>query len=193
MNIKKTIFVVGGIGIILILSAIRFEWFDLFKKQKNISAQKTAVVTGQRAAKVVAKPQTAPKTKPAVISAEKKRVPAPHPAPKTEKKELLGSGDPFAYSPAGNGDYTPLSGNKNVGVITVKGIIHIEGEAPRAILHLLDTDRVHYVSKNSVVRVNSKNKTASSPAEAYIVVKDIRNDEVELIQLERPDKVIIIR
>lgn len=109
------------------------------------------------------------------------------------EEEALGVGDPFAYASSNSGDYTPLSGNKHVGNITVKGIIRMEGEEPKAILYLNDSDRVHYVSKNSVVRVSSKNKNNNSPTEAYIVVKDIRNDEVELIQLERPDKVIIIR
>lgn len=109
------------------------------------------------------------------------------------EEEALGVGDPFAYASSGSGDYTPLSGNKHVGTITVKGIIRMEGEEPKAILYVKDSDRVHYVSKNSVVRVSSKNKNGNSPTEAYIVVKDIRNDEVELIQLERPDKVIIIR
>ena len=109
------------------------------------------------------------------------------------KPDALGLGDPFVYAGTGNGEFSPFSGNRHVGFIAVRGIIHIEGEEPKAILHLKESDRVHYVSKGSVVRVNSRDGKSTSPAEAYIVVKDIRDDEVELIQLERPDKVIIIR
>lgn len=108
-------------------------------------------------------------------------------------EQKLGLGDPFVYAATSSGDYTPLTGNKQVGTISVKGIIRMDGQEPKAILHLKDSDRVHYVSKNSVVRVSTKVKKGGTPTDAYIVVKDIRNDEVELIQLERPDKVIIIR
>lgn len=108
-------------------------------------------------------------------------------------EQPLGAGDPFSYATACTGDFSPLSGNKHVGTISVKGIIHIESEEPKAILHIKDTDRVHYVSKNSVVRVSTIGKKGATPSEAYIVVQDIRNDEVELIQMERPDKIIIIR
>lgn len=189
MNVKKTIFVIGGSALILVLLGIRFGWFE--KKKVQTEVKKTAVVqTVKKSAPAAAKVQNVPKAKPI----EKKKA---EPAVKTEKvsaeEKALGIGDPFAYANSTSGDYTPMSGSKNVGSITVRGIIRMEGEEPKAILHLKDSDRVHYVSKNSVVRISTKAQKGTSPAEAYIVVKDIRNDEVELIQLERPDKVIIIR
>lgn len=189
MNVRKTIFAVGGSAVIVVLLGIRFGWFEKQKTQTEV--KKTAVVqTVKKSAPAAKKVQNTPKAVPVV---KKKTETAVKTEKVSEEEKSLGVGDPFAYANSSSGDYTPMSGTKNVGAITVKGIIRIEGEAPKAILHLKDSDRVHYVSKDSVVRVSTKSAKGSSPAEAYIVVKDIRNDEVELIQLERPDKVIIIR
>lgn len=200
MNVRKTIFAAGGSVIILLLLGLRLGWFGKFGKESPRSetapsAVRPAKKTPEPAAKAVKRPPESAKNLPAPAAAPKPAA-VPKPAPqKTTKvsEEDPGLGDPFVYANTATGDYSPLSGNRPVGVITVKGIIAMKGEEPRAILHLKDSDRVHYVTKNSVVRISAKGKKGAGPAEAYIVVKEIRNDEVELIQLERPDKVIIIR
>lgn len=176
MNVRKRIFAVAGSVITLLLPGVMpalsggTPGSALPEKRKAVPARRTQ--------------QGAP---------GKTVTPSPKPAEPTRKETEPGAGDPFSYAGSSSGDYTPLSGHRSVGIITVKGIICMAGEEPRAILHLKDSGRVHYVSKNSVVRVSAGERKTTGPSEAYIVVKEIRNDEVELIQLERPDKVIIIR
>lgn len=190
MNVRKTVIVAGGSVVILLLLGIRLGWFGKLKAQAP--PVKNKVKTVQKASSH--KPAPVPK-----VTAVPEKKEAPRQAPPAPRKggsapeQDLGLGDPFSYASSTTGDYTPLSGNRSVGSITVKGIICMAGEEPKAILHLKESDRVHYVTRNSVVRVSTGKKKGTTPSEAYIVVKEIRDDEVELIQLERPDRVIIVR
>ncbi len=109
------------------------------------------------------------------------------------KPDPLGLGDPFSYSAIDADDFSPFGGNRQVGEISIKGIIHIQGEDPVTIVQLNDTGRSYYVKTGNVIRINTPSKTGNLVNEAYIIVKDVRDDEVELIQQERPDKVIIVR
>lgn len=198
MNVRKTVIVAGGSVVILLLLGIRLGWFGKLKAQSPPVENKVKTV------RKVSSPKPAPVPKVAAAPEKKESSrqapPAPRQAPPAPRKggsapeQDLGLGDPFSYaSSSATGDYTPLSGNRSVGSITVKGIICMAGEEPKAILHLKESDRVHYVTRNSVVRVSTGKKKGTTPSEAYIVVKEIRDDEVELIQLERPDRVIIVR
>lgn len=117
---------------------------------------------------------------------------AVHPLPK-EKPDPLGSGDPFSYSISGADDFSPLNSGVQVGQISIKGIIQYENQEPIALLQLNDTGRSYYVKKGNVIRIHTKSKSGNLVTEAYIVVRNIRDDEVELIQQERPDKVIFVR
>ena len=112
---------------------------------------------------------------------------------KTITHDDLGIGDPFNYSVSGLGEFSPSSAGKPVGMISIKGIIRIKGQEPLAILHLKNSNRSYYVKRGNVIRINTQAKTGNLVKEAYIVVKEVRDDEVELVQQERPDKVIIIR
>ena len=69
----------------------------------------------------------------------------------------------------------------------------MSGDEPIAILYSQESNRSYYIKKSDVIRVSSKASNGSLSTEVYLVVKDVRDNEVELIQQERPDKVIIIR
>ena len=69
----------------------------------------------------------------------------------------------------------------------------MSGDEPIAILYSQESNRSYYIKKSDVIRVSSKASSGSLCTEVYLVVKDVRDNEVELIQQERPDKVIIIR
>ncbi len=119
--------------------------------------------------------------------------PAPAEVKLSRTLEELGAGDPFRYSVSGTDDYTPTSSNRFVSGILIKGIIRMAGEAPPlALLYLSEGNRNFYVRKGDVIRVPTP-KNGSAVTETYLQVKDIRDDEVEVIQKERPDRVIIVR
>lgn len=124
--------------------------------------------------------------------ATKPEVAVPAPEPRREPLEELGAGDPFRYSVSGTDDYTPASNQRVVSGIVVKGIVRLSGQEPVALLLLSDLNRSFYVRKGSVIRASSP-KNGSVATETYLQVKDIRDDEVEVIQKERPDRVIIVR
>lgn len=107
--------------------------------------------------------------------------------------DSIGLGNPFSYSSSGAGDYRSLSKERPIGQISVKGIIRMSGDEPIAILYSQESNRSYYIKKSDVIRVSSKASSGSLCTEVYLVVKDVRDNEVELIQQERPDKVIIIR
>ncbi len=181
----KLIFCITGIIIIAILLAIRFGLFAKLMPEK----------TPQQATPQTAPTQTAPAPSPAVQQPTPVPVQINLPQNKTAEvlRQELALGDPFVYSSGKEGEYTPLTNSKPVGLISVKGIIEVEGKPPIAILHLKDTERTYYVSKNDVIRISTKASNSDAPLEVYIVVKNIAKEEVELVQQERPDKVIIIR
>lgn len=104
----------------------------------------------------------------------------------------LGGGDPFRYSISGTDDYMPTAGNKSVSGIAVKGIVRLKGKESVALLQLADSGRSFYVRKGNVIHVTNP-KSGASATETYLQVKEIRDDEVEVIQKERPDRVIIVR
>jgi hypothetical protein len=117
--------------------------------------------------------------------------------PDSSKKEqpIPGIGDPFSYAAQNADENYPMSGGeKKLGSISVKGIVRLKGTAPVAILHLKDTGRNYYVSRGDVIRITENGGKSAAPlTEAYVVIKDVRDEEVELVQQERPDKVIIVR
>lgn len=185
----KVIFSITGIIIIAVLLALRF---DVFKKLQQKLQQKTQQTEQPQPQPAPAAPP-APKSTPAV---RKTAVPASTFSKEEHIKilrEEMALGDPFSYTTGRDGEYTPLTNSKQVGLISVKGIIEVEGKKPIAILHLKDTERNYYVSKGDVIRITTKASNSDAPVEVYIVIKNIGNEEVELVQQERPDKVIIIR
>ena len=105
----------------------------------------------------------------------------------------LGLGDPFQYSHAGWESYLPTQNNQAASGIIVKGIIRLKGQEPLAILHLSDSKKSFYVGKGDVIRIPPKSSGNIGMGETYLQVKDIRDHEVEIIQQERPDRVIIVR
>lgn len=154
------------------------------------------------AAKPAEKPKSAEKPKEIVKPVEKPvakpvEKPVEKPIAKTEAKkpsaEDIGKGDPFHYAMAGTDDYLPTQNNKSVPRIIIRGIIRTEGREPLAVLQLSDTNENFYVRKGNVIRVNHPQKGSTGMNEVYLQVKSIRDDEVEIIQQERPDRVIIVR
>lgn len=207
MNLRKALFVFGGGGIIVIILAYRFglltKLVDYIKQeettiqtevtQKTTVKKSTTVETPKVETPVVEEPK-------ATVEPTKARIDVVVEEKVEEKTEVvppsvaaIGSGDPFNYSANSAGDFTSMTGGKKVNNISIKGIIQMEGKDPIAILHIEDKDETHYVSKGDVIRINTESKNSALITESYIVVKDVRQNEVELIQQERPDKVIIIR
>lgn len=152
-----------------------------------------AAYAGEKATKPEPVKTAAPsKTEVAKPETAKPEAAVPVPEPRREPLEELGAGDPFRYSVSGTDDYTPASNQRVVSGIVVKGIVRLSGQEPVALLLLSDLNRSFYVRKGSVIRASNP-KNGSAATETYLQVKDIRDDEVEVIQKERPDRVIIVR
>ncbi len=218
MNARKTLFLIGGPLLIILILGYRFNWFSsVHKVFKEAIAEEKAIKQIVKSSNKKTSNTKPVKMPPGVITTDdpadpivpepvSNAVPAPavsNPAPaakaiskskdKSAKHEKLGIGDPFNYSVSGIGEFSPGSGGKPVGIITVKGIIRLKGQEPMAILHIKDSERSYYVKRGNVIRINAQAKTGNLIKEAYIIVKEVRDDEVEVVQQERPDKVIIIR
>lgn len=117
----------------------------------------------------------------------------PPPSQPTPPKSMLGKGDPFSYASGHDEDFGQSIRNISLGEIEIKGIIRLEKDTPIAILHVKNEDRLYYVKKGSVIRIHRPSKTNTYNSESYIAVKNIRDDEVELILQDRPDRLIIVR
>jgi hypothetical protein len=103
-----------------------------------------------------------------------------------------GSGNPFDYGADELGGYIPIKGNHMLPDVSIKGILTLEDGESVAALRLKDKKRSFYVRKGNVIRIQDK-KENKSMSEIYLQVREIKNNEVEIIQQQRPDKVIIIR
>ncbi len=209
MNIRKLCLIVGGPMIILGILGYRFGYFTSPKTVEN-TPPPTRAVTKERAPK---------RESPPILKIEKKETddilpPSPNQtnnlktedvAPKTELSKItvnevsekpeftLGRGDPFTYGSSQQDDFSQSTRSVNLGDIAIKGIIRIENDSSIAILCVNGEDRHYYVKKGSVIRVQRTSKGAAISGESYISVKDVRDDEVELVLQERPDRVIIVR
>ncbi len=197
MNLRKAIFVFGGGSLIIIILAFKFGVFGMIKDAFSKDDEPVEMIDVSIPKEPAPAPAVAPAPAPAVAPAPVVTAPAviAEEVKSAEPQEIheLGEGNPFNYGSAGGNGYSPMMGSQQVGQIVIKGIISIKGKNPIAILHLNDTDKVYYVSKGDVIRINTQSQTGTLVTESYIVVQDIRADEVELIQQERPDKVIILR
>lgn len=212
---KKTNKVFVLFGCILICAILAFK-FGLFRMNRSTDAssapeRKSARFAQSASSKSESGGMTVPEAIPEKKSAESSSVPLsdqgktqsastpadPNPADRMIPKRepvIPGLGDPFSYSAQNSDDSYPMLGEKKLGTISVKGIVRLKGEEPVAILHLNDTGRDYYVSRGDVIRITESAGNGKAPlTEAYVVIKDVRDEEVELIQQERPDKVIIIR
>lgn len=159
---------------------------DTLPKQKIAAPAVKPAEKPKETVKPVEKPVAKPVEKPVaqpVAKAETKKPPA----------EDIGKGDPFHYAMAGTDDYLPTQNSKQVPRIIIRGIIRTEDREPLAVLQLSDTNENFYVRKGNVIRVNHPQKGNAGMNEVYLQVKSIRDDEVEIIQQERPDRVIIVR
>ncbi|MFA6814760.1 MAG: hypothetical protein WCS73_00500 [Lentisphaeria bacterium] len=216
MNLRKVIFIFGGGGLIVVILAFRFGLFNKLNfveaksnseisQTQSVRPLKAKKTKNTRSAAILDAPPRAPKNTPAknipknrthkniaqnstaAVMGKNQEDTIPSPV------DPLGCGDPFRFLASDAGDFSPLSNEKSVGNITVKGMIRIKDQEPMVILQIDNTGKNYYVKTGNVIRVHEKSKTGSVVSESYIVVKSIRNDEVELIQQERPDKVIIVR
>ena len=96
--------------------------------------------------------------------------------------------------PVKGAEFVEIHGERHIFQPVIVGFVRLKGTAPVAILHLKDTGRNYYVSRGDVIRITENGGKSAAPlTEAYVVIKDVRDEEVELVQQERPDKVIIVR
>ncbi|MDD5727463.1 MAG: hypothetical protein PHV59_02765 [Victivallales bacterium] len=99
---------------------------------------------------------------------------------------------PFDYGAEELGGYFPLKGDHTLPDVSIKGILTLaDGEAVAA-LRLKDKKRSFYVREGNVIRFHEENANKKT-SEVYLQVRKIKNNEVEIIQQQRPDKIIIIR
>lgn len=103
-----------------------------------------------------------------------------------------GSGNPFNYGADELGNYIPMKGQHIIPEIAIKGILTLENNESVAALKLKNQPRAFYVRKGNVIRLQSANGNKKT-SEIYLQIRNIKNNEVEIIQQQRPDKVIIIR
>jgi hypothetical protein len=103
-----------------------------------------------------------------------------------------GGGNPFDYGADELGGYIPIKGQHMLPDVSIKGILTLEGGESVAALRLKDKKRSFYVRKGNVIRLQNK-KTNKNISEIYLQVREIKDNEVEIVQQQRPDKVIIIR
>jgi hypothetical protein len=102
------------------------------------------------------------------------------------------SGSPFDYGAEELGGYFPLNGEHIIPDVSIKGILTLnDGEAVAA-LSLKNSKRSFYVREGNVIRLQEE-KSNKKVSEIYLQVRKIKNNEVEIIQQQRPDKIIIIR
>lgn len=212
---KKTNKVFVLFGCILICAILAYK-FGLFRMNRSTDAssaleRKSAQATqsasfkpesdGMNVSEAIPEKKSA-ESSPASVPDQEKSPSASIPAESGSNSRMVpkrepvipGLGDPFSYSAQNSDDSYPMLGEKKLGTISVKGIVRLKGEEPVAILHLNDTGRDYYVSRGDVIRITESAGNGKAPlTEAYVVIKDVRDEEVELIQQERPDKVIIIR
>lgn len=103
-----------------------------------------------------------------------------------------GSGSPFDYGADELGGYIPIKGQHMIPDVSIKGILTLENGESVAALQLKNKKRSFYVRKGNVIRIQDK-KENKKLSEIYLQVREIKENEVEIIQQQRPDKVIIIR
>ena len=103
-----------------------------------------------------------------------------------------GSGNPFDYGADELGGYIPIKGDHVLPDVSIKGILTLGNGESVAALRLKDKKRSFYVRKGNVIRIQDK-KENKKMSEVYLQVREIKGNEVEIIQQQRPDKVIIIR
>ena len=115
-------------------------------------------------------------------------------APPAKKKKIStdGTGNPFNYGADELGGYIPIKGEHMLLNVSIKGIITLEDGESVAALKLQNKTRAFFVRKGNVIRLQEKNVN-KKVSEIYLQVRNIKNNEVEIIQQQRPDKVIIIR
>jgi len=164
---------------------------DIQQENKNIpepSLQKKPLtlvmnIKGKKDQKVTVKDKQ-PETKTA-----KKADP---PSPALFNINYEGTGNPFDYGADELGGYIPLKDQKLLTDIVIKGIITLKGEEPVAILELKKNKKSFFVRKGNVIRLQEAGGD-NNISEVYLQVKSIKEHEVEIVQQQRPDKVIIIR
>ena len=201
MNLRKTILICVAVALIVIVLVVRFAPFGARRVQTEVTTSTSTVATPERSAEKTPTVQdVASEDDVPVAEAPVSAPPAAPAAAATEEARLaellahkLGLGDPFQYAHAGWESYMPAQNSQSASGVVVKGIIRLEGREPLAILHLSDSDKSFYVGKGDVIRVTQKSAGAGGMGETYLQVKDIRDHEVEIIQQERPDRVIIVR
>ncbi|MBN2641499.1 MAG: hypothetical protein JXR78_07595 [Victivallales bacterium] len=206
---NRKIFVGGGIVLIAVIMSMNVhvraffrQYYDKFFSSGK--AQMRTVVTPKEtlaSTKPVEVPApSSPKTKTAKpdlqvvdVSPEPAQKPTAQPVKATEKTEKAEEDfSPFNYGAEELGGYTPLRGQRTLTDISIKAILRLNGQEPVAVLELRNTKKTFLVRKGDVVRLHDV-KDANSIAEVYLQVVNIGKYEVEIIQQQRPDKVIIVR
>ncbi len=138
--------------------------------------------------KTPAKPEKTKEKTPALHVAQKSKS-SPNPVPRKPEDDT----SPFNYGAEELGGYVPLKGQRLLTDIRIKGILELAGKEPVAVLELRNSNKTFYVKKDDVIRLNEGNGKNKGIAEVYLQVVSISKNEVEIIQQQRPDKVIIVR
>ena len=127
------------------------------------------------------------------IPDDKKTASEEKPLKETSSEKIeYSSNSPFDYGAEELGGYFPVKGNHHLPDVSIKGIlILVDGESVAA-LRLKNKKRSFYVREGNVIRFHEE-KTNKKASEVYLQVRKIKNNEVEIIQQQRPDKIIIIR
>ncbi|QSH41215.1 hypothetical protein P0136_09200 [Lentisphaerota bacterium ZTH] len=111
---------------------------------------------------------------------------------KTEIAFPEGCGSPFDYGASELNQYETIKDQKLLTEISIKGIISVKGREPVAILELQKNKKAFFVRKGNVVRLQERARD-NNVTEIYLQIKNIKEHEVEIVQQQRPDKVIIVR
>jgi hypothetical protein len=209
---NRKIFMGGGIVLIAVIMSMNVhvraffrQYYDKFFSSGKARTQTVAApretLASMKPAEVPAPSSPKTKTKkPDLQVVDVSPEPAPEPTAQpvraTEKTEKIEETEkdfsPFNYGAEELGGYTPLRGQRTLTDISIKAILRLEGQEPVAVLELRNTKKTFLVRKGDVVRLHDV-KDANSIAEVYLQVVNIGKYEVEIIQQQRPDKVIIVR
>jgi hypothetical protein len=199
MKNHRKLFILSGIILIVVILSfntklrtfIQNQWKnlkDIEKKHKvRESIEKLQTEKTKFATPAPAKPIKV------IIESEKEPEKISSHKPSKQKVQLHEeNGSPFNYGAEELGDYVPLTGQKMVADIAIKGIIAVKGEAPVAILELKNSKKSFFVRKGNVIRLQERGGNESI-SDVYLQIKEIKENEVEIVQQQRPDKVIIVR
>jgi hypothetical protein len=199
MKNHRKLFILSGIILIVVILSfnnklrtfIQNQWQDLKDVEKKHKVRESIEKLQTEKPKFA----TLAPAKPIKLIIESEKEPekiSRQPKPSKQKELHEENGSPFNYGAEELGDYVPLTGQKMVADIAIKGIIAVKGEAPVAILELKNSKKSFFVRKGNVIRLQERGGNESI-SDVYLQIKEIKENEVEIVQQQRPDKVIIVR